>query len=303
MKNILKKILSYKLNLGHNITKKNPLMKNYTKGVLSGTSFIDETKTLEGLKEALIKIKKCYKNKENIFLISTKKNHSKIIKRFCKKIRFYYVCKKWINGTLTNFKNVKKREFDSKNGNYINIKKKPKLFIIIDPNKNKSAFKEISKRNFKTIVITDTHIYNRKTTIIPMNDDSELSIIFFFKIIYYFLKKIKISNFYKNKGYYYFFKNFKKNIIVIKIKTKSNNYFKNNYFKYIIEKILDYKKNNITYNLKKLSNYYKEIISIISYKNIKKKNKRIKVKYIYIKINFFAYLLLKKKQILICLNF
>lgn len=207
-------------------------------------------------------LKNFYKKKRISFFLSTKKQHKNIIKKFFKKINFFYDYK-WKRGSITNFNEVSS-----------NIKKKPDIIYIVDPVKNISVVREAAKKKIKTIIFGDSHyIYKNYDYFIPMNDDSENSLIFILKQIYLLFKKIEISKYYKNNKKYFFFK--LKNLIV-KFFFTSDLFTKKKYFYYKINKIIKYFKyhkiNKIRKEIKFISNLYNEKIIIKGFIKFNNKN-------------------------------
>ncbi|XAO72503.1 MAG: 30S ribosomal protein S2 [Candidatus Vidania fulgoroideorum] len=248
MNKVLNTILNFKLNFGYKINLKTPLMGKYTKGKYKKISIIDENKTLFGIKRMLFFLNK---SKGKSIFVSTKTQHISIVKRYISKLNIFFVLNKWIGGTLTNSSII---------GNFCS--KLPEFLIIIDSNKNKSAFLESNKKKIKSISITGSHFYKRGSMILPINDDSELSLELLFKIIYYFFKRLKIRNLltFNNKNNYYYFKKLQNCLFILKIITKSDFFVDSFYFKYNITKIFnnDLNFSNINKIVKNLSNYYKE---------------------------------------------
>ncbi|WP_458659043.1 uS2m family ribosomal protein [Candidatus Vidania fulgoroideorum] len=271
MINILKEIELNKLNIGHNLNNYDPITKKYKEKIYNNICYIKKTRILAEIKKLFFFLTMFYKKKRVSLFVDTNKNHSDIIKKFFKKINFYFVINKWKNGSITNFNRVIKN-YKKNNGNIFKMNKNPDIIFITDPVKNFSIVKEANKKNIKIVVFSDSHYpYKNIDYYIPMNNDSEKSIIFFLRQLYFLLKKITIKYYYKNNNSIFIInKKYKKDIVFIKIKT-INSLINKKYFIYKIKKVFKILKKNKNKNEIKnifiyLSNFYNEKIFFLGYK-------------------------------------
>lgn len=185
----LKDLLEAGVHITHKKSKTHPKMKQFVIGGKKELQFIDVSKTLESLNKALEFIKnKLSENKEAIiFFVSTQPQFRLMIKEMAEKLKMPYVVKRWLGGTLTNFKTILKRlnyyidleekkesgelkkytkkerllfekelqALEEKMGGIKKLKKLPDIIFIIDINKHKTALREAIKTNIPSIAIVD----------------------------------------------------------------------------------------------------------------------------------------------------
>ncbi|MGX7582529.1 30S ribosomal protein S2 [Candidatus Vidania fulgoroideorum] len=252
MEKIIKIIKKKNINIGH---KNNnfALQKKHTNNKLN-ICIIKYKKMIYEFKKLLFFLKNFYLKKRVTIFLSTKYQHIKIMKKFSKKINFFFLYK-WKRGTLTNDK-IK------------DIKDNVDIIFLFDPLKNISIVNESFKKKIKIVVFGDHYINKNFDFCIPINDDSECSLFFVLNQIYLLLKKIEILKI-ENKNIYFF--NIKNKII--KIKIFSDFFIKKKYFLYKLKNIINFlnRKNiiKIKESIKYISNFYNEKILIKGYKKIK----------------------------------
>ncbi len=222
----IKKMIKAGIHFGHQTKFWNPKMKPFIYTKYNKIHIINLVKTIKQFKKALHEIQKIFINKDKILFVGTKKNISKLIKKTAKKCKQFYINKRWLGGTLTNWKTVKKsiklfkdlkKKFKNKFFNnlikkeYLNKKKifkklynnlngiknmngMPDAIFVIDAKHENLAIKEAQQLKIKIFSIVDTNTNpDNIDYIIPGNDDSK-------KAIKWYLNKIyKIYNICKNK--------------------------------------------------------------------------------------------------------
>jgi len=208
----LEELLEAGCHFGHQVSRQNSKARDYIFEARDGIHIIDLEKTKEGLEEAAKFVKETAK-KNGIFLVlGTKRQASEVIEEQKKRLEkdsiegVYFVTKRWIGGTLTNFsevaKNYKKlkdittkvkdpnartkytkkelsdldktrQKLEGFYGGVADMPSLPNAIFIVDTHQEHVAANEALKAGIATIGITDT---NADPTIItypiPANDDA-----------------------------------------------------------------------------------------------------------------------------------
>ena len=215
-------LLESGVHFGHNVRRWNPKMKEYIYGVRNNIHIFDLRITLELLNAALTKIHETVSKSGKILFVGTKKQCSEVVKELAILNNNYYVNKRWLGGTLTNWKTIsnsikrleeielflkdnemsknlskkelldisrEKHKLDLNIGGIRTLNGKPDLLIVFDVIKDKIAVKEATKLNIPVVAIVDTNADPENIDyIIPGNDDALRSINLYKN---YFLKTIQ----------------------------------------------------------------------------------------------------------------
>ena len=197
------------LQFGHKKSRVHPKMKPYIFGVRNTIYIIDLDKTIEKFEASLNYIQKIAGEGKTILFVGTKTQFKKMTKDTADACGMPYVSERWLGGTFTNFKIIKKRldyfkeqerklaagEFDKytkkeqaeiqkelkvldkKLGGIKSVDKMPEALFVLDMKKDKLAVKEASENGVKVIGIVDVNI-NPDTADYPIiaNDDSMSSV-------------------------------------------------------------------------------------------------------------------------------
>ncbi len=203
-------LLEAGVHFGHNVRRWNPKMENYIFGVRNNIHIFDLRITLEALNTSLIKIHETISKSGKILFVGTKKQCADSVKELAETSNNFFVNKRWLGGTLTNWKTIsnsinrlndlentindpsftnsvskkelleRSREKDKLQLNLGGIKDlngKPDLIIIFDVVKDKLAVLEAKKLNIPIIGIVDTNADPELIDyVIPGNDDAIRSI-------------------------------------------------------------------------------------------------------------------------------
>ena len=203
-------LLESGVHFGHNVRRWNPKMKEYIYGVRNNIHIFDLRITLELLNTALTKIHETVSKSGKILFVGTKKQCSDIVKELAMLNNNFYVNKRWLGGTLTNWKTISnsikrleeielflKDNDSSKNlskkelldisreklklelniGGIRTLNGKPDLLVVFDVIKDKIAVKEAKKLNIPVVAIVDSNADPENIDyIIPGNDDALRSI-------------------------------------------------------------------------------------------------------------------------------
>ena len=203
-------LLESGVHFGHNVRRWNPKMKEYIYGVRNNIHIFDLRITLELLNTALTKIHETVSKSGKILFVGTKKQCSDVVKELAMLNNNFYVNKRWLGGTLTNWKTIsnsikrleeieqflkdnelsknlskkelldisrEKQKLDLNIGGIRSLDGKPDLLIVFDVIKDKIAVKEATKLNIPVIAIVDSNADPENIDyIIPGNDDALRSI-------------------------------------------------------------------------------------------------------------------------------
>ncbi len=212
----IKKMIKAGIHFGHQTKYWNPKMKPFIYTKYNNIHIINLNKTIKLFKIAIKKLKELQKKKNKILFIGTKKSASKLIKKTAIKCNQFYINKRWLGGTLTNWKTVKKsikylKELEKQYNTGIfkklikkemiikkkilkklknnlegikNMKGLPNAIFVIDCKHEKIAIKEAKQLKIKIFSIIDTNGNPENIDyIIPGNDDSIKSIKWYLNII------------------------------------------------------------------------------------------------------------------------
>ncbi len=203
-------LLESGVHFGHNVRRWNPKMKEYIYGVRNNIHIFDLRITLELLNTALTKIHETVSKSGKILFVGTKKQCSEVVKELALLNNNFYVNKRWLGGTLTNWKTIsnsinrldeienflkdndlsknlskkelldisrEKQKLDLNIGGIRALNGKPDLLIIFDVIKDKIAVREAKKLNIPVVAIVDSNADPETIDyVIPGNDDALRSI-------------------------------------------------------------------------------------------------------------------------------
>lgn len=198
-------LLEAGVHFGHQTKRWNPKMKEYIFTSRDDIYIIDLEKTKECLEVAYEEVKNIASNGGKFLFVGTRKHAQEVAVEEATRSNSYYVTERWLGGTLTNFRTIRKRvkrleeiEEMEKNGTFevlpkkevIGLKKEydklnkvlcgirgmdklPQALIIVDPKKEYNAIKEARKLNIPVFGVVDTNSDPDDVDyVIPGNDDS-----------------------------------------------------------------------------------------------------------------------------------
>ena len=208
----MEEMLNAGVHFGHQVHRWNPKMKPYVYTLQGGIHIINLEKTVSMAKRALDFVEEITGNGGSLIFVGTKKQASLCIKEEAQKRSQFYVNKRWLGGTLTNFQTIKMsidrmRKIDQmrergdldryskkergqieKNQAKLNeylegirdMKELPKAMFVMDINKESIAVAEANKLGIPIVAVVDTNCDpDLVDYVIPGNDDSIRSIQFF----------------------------------------------------------------------------------------------------------------------------
>ncbi len=202
-------LLEAGVHFGHQTKRWNPKMKEYIFTTRDDIYIIDLQKTMTCIENAYAAIKEIAQNGGTFLFVGTKKQASEASKEEALRSHSYYVTERWLGGTLTNFRTIRKRvrrleeiekmeedgtfdvlpkkevvglkkEYEKLNRVLCGIRdmnKLPQAMIIVDPKKEINAIREARKLNIPVFGIVDTNCDPDDVDyVIPGNDDAVRSV-------------------------------------------------------------------------------------------------------------------------------
>ena len=202
-------LLEAGVHFGHQTKRWNPKMKEYIFGTREDIYIIDLEKTTKKLEEAYQEVKAIADNGGTFLFVGTKKQAQEVSQEEANRSNSYYVTERWLGGTLTNFRTIRRRvrrleeiENMEKDGKFdvlpkkevIGLKKEydklnkilagiremnklPNALIIVDPKKEINAIREARKLRIPVFGIVDTNCDPDDVDfVIPGNDDAVRSV-------------------------------------------------------------------------------------------------------------------------------
>ncbi len=105
----LREMVKAGLHFGHRTSKLHPKMKPFIFGTKKTVHIIDLEKTSEMFEKTLGFINKTVSEGKTILFVGTKVPHKELVKSLALECDLPYVIERWIGGTITNFKVIRKR--------------------------------------------------------------------------------------------------------------------------------------------------------------------------------------------------
>ena len=102
-------LLEAGVHFGHQTKRWNPKMKEYIYTTRDDIYIIDLQKTLACIEEAYAEIHSIAENGGTFIFVGTKKQAQEAAKENALRTNSYYVTERWLGGTLTNFRTIRKR--------------------------------------------------------------------------------------------------------------------------------------------------------------------------------------------------
>ncbi|RME94402.1 MAG: 30S ribosomal protein S2, partial [Verrucomicrobia bacterium] len=104
----VKELLEAGVHFGHQTRRWNPKMKRYIFGVRNGIHIIDLGQTVTCLQAALKFLREMARQGRQILFVGTKKQAQQVVKDLAMQCDQPYVTERWLGGTLTNMKTIKR---------------------------------------------------------------------------------------------------------------------------------------------------------------------------------------------------
>ena len=104
----MKDLLEAGVHFGHHTRRWNPKMKEYIFNSRNGVYIIDLQKTADKLEEAYAALVDIVRQNNKVLFVGTRKQIQDIIREEATRCEQYYIDKRWLGGTMTNFKTLRK---------------------------------------------------------------------------------------------------------------------------------------------------------------------------------------------------
>ena len=199
-----RKLLEAGVHFGHQTRRWNPKMKKYIYTARNGIYIIDLEKSAAKIEEAYNALKKIVEDGGKVLFVGTKRTSQEIIREEALRSGSFYVTNRWLGGTMTNFKTLRKSiaklhryEEMAEDGTFdllpkkevIGIKKEqvrleaffggiksmqelPGALFVVDPKTEHNAVAEARKLNIPVFGLVDTNCDPDDVDyVIPANDD------------------------------------------------------------------------------------------------------------------------------------
>ena len=205
----MKQLLEAGVHFGHATRRWNPKMGKYIYTARNGIYIIDLQKTANEIEKAYKALFDIVAAGGKVLFVGTKKQATEAIKEEAIRCGHYYVDQRWLGGTLTNFKTIRKRikrlsdlykmekngvfevlpkkeviqliqerdRLEKFLGGIKNMNKLPEALFIVDPRKERNAVLEARKVGIPVFGIVDTNCDPDDVDyVIPANDDAIRSV-------------------------------------------------------------------------------------------------------------------------------
>ncbi|MBU2591602.1 MAG: 30S ribosomal protein S2 [Nitrospinae bacterium] len=201
----MRELLEAGAHFGHQTKRWNPKMKPYIFGSRNKIYIIDLSQTVKLANAALKFVTEAVAKGQKVLFVGTKKQARDIVAEEANRCGMYYINKRWLGGTLTNFATICKstgrlKELDTMKesgvfsvlhkkealtlereaerldrffGGIKNMTSIPEIIFIIDIKKEKIALQEGQRMGSKLIAMVDTNCDPENVDyVIPSNDDA-----------------------------------------------------------------------------------------------------------------------------------
>jgi len=202
---LVEELIKSGIHFGHRVSRWNPKMKPYIFGKRNLIHIINIRETVKGLLLARKFLTRVVAEGKDVLLVGTKRQARKAIEDNAQRVGMHWVSHRWLGGTLTNFREIRKRvgrleeleqmdaeglmdTYSKKEGSSLrrelrkirrnlegirNMKALPGALVIIDQKREMIAVKEANKLRIPVICLLDTECDPDLVDIpIPGNDDA-----------------------------------------------------------------------------------------------------------------------------------
>ena len=107
--NLVKQLIDAGIHFGHRVSRWNPKMKPYIFGKRNLIHIIDVKETLKGILLARKFLNQVTAGGKDVLLVGTKRQARKSVEENAAAIGMHFVIDRWLGGTLTNFREIRKR--------------------------------------------------------------------------------------------------------------------------------------------------------------------------------------------------
>jgi small subunit ribosomal protein S2 len=206
---VMKALLEAGVHFGHQKRRWNPKMRNYIFTEKNGIHVIDLNQTVNLLNDVYQFVSDVTSSGGRILFVGTKKQAQEVVAREAQRSGQFYINRRWLGGTLTNFVTIRSRlrtlrqlQNQSLNGEFERLPNQeaatkrqelerlertlggmrdmnglPGAVYVIDPKREYLAVQEARRLHIPVIAITDTNCDpDLVDYIIPGNDDAIRSV-------------------------------------------------------------------------------------------------------------------------------
>lgn len=201
----MKELLEAGVHFGHQTRRWNPKMREYIFGERNGIHIIDLQKTLKMFREAARFVSDLAAQGKTILFVGTKRQAQEAVAEEARRCSMFYVNRRWLGGTLTNWATVQKSikrlknlkamvedgraaQHSKKEGVRLerelkhllanlegieNMTALPDALFVIDSNAEEIAVREARRQGVPVVAIVDTNCNpDLVDWVIPGNDDA-----------------------------------------------------------------------------------------------------------------------------------
>ncbi|MDY6913007.1 MAG: 30S ribosomal protein S2 [Planctomycetota bacterium] len=202
---LVKQLIDAGIHFGHRASRWNPKMKPYIFSKRNLIHVIDLKETLKGVLLAKRFLTQLVARGQDVLLVGTKRQARKATRENASRVKMHWVNDRWLGGTLTNFREIRKRigrleelealdakglldQYSKKEGASLrrqmrkiqrnlgglrNMTKLPGAIVVVDQHREIIAVREANKLNIPVICLLDTDCDPDLVDIpIPGNDDA-----------------------------------------------------------------------------------------------------------------------------------
>ena len=200
----MKELLEAGVHFGHQTRRWNPKMKPYIFGKRNGIHIVDLQKTLQHFEDAAGFVRDLAANGRNILFVGTKRQAQDAIREEAVRCGMFYVNHRWLGGTMTNFRTIRKsidrfkeieatlanedahltkkerirlerqrRKMERALGGIKDMEDLPDALFIIDTVHEHIAVREANRLGIPVVAVVDTNCDPEEVDVpIPGNDDA-----------------------------------------------------------------------------------------------------------------------------------
>jgi len=205
----LQELLEAGVHFGHQVHRWNPKMKKFIWGERNGIYIIDLTKTSQLLDDAYEFLKNAAAKGKKIVFVGTKKQAAFIVEEEARRCGAFYINRRWLGGTLTNFDTIRTRinrlreleemrnsglfdrlgkkeaavlgrqlaKLEKSLGGVKEMRGMPDVIFVVDQKRELIAIQEAKKIGVPVVAIVDTNCDPEGINyVIPGNDDASRAI-------------------------------------------------------------------------------------------------------------------------------
>ncbi len=200
----MKELLEAGVHFGHQTRRWNPKMKPYIFGKRNGIHIVDLQKTLQSFTEAAEFIRDLAAAGRNVLFVGTKRQAQDTIREEAVRCGMFYVNHRWLGGTMTNFKTIRRsidrfreieqmlakedtlltkkeliqlerqrRKMERSLGGIKEMEQLPDALFVIDTVHEHIAVREANRLGIPVVAVVDTNCDPEEVDYpIPGNDDA-----------------------------------------------------------------------------------------------------------------------------------